>query len=111
MSHITLRDSRTSSRERLQGVLQERAKKEHGELYESGENIVVAWEEISQENGVPICNYGWAVAHSQGTSLGYEALFSYPVLRRSIDDSKTRETVALLSKLVADAKFAEPKLV
>jgi hypothetical protein len=37
-------------------------------------------------------------------------LFSYTVLRRSIDDSKTRETVALLSKLVAEAKFAEPKL-
>jgi hypothetical protein len=40
-----------------------------------------------------------------------EALFSSTVLRRSIDDSKTRGTVALLSKLVADAKFAEPKLV
>ena len=39
--------------------------------YESGENIVVAWEEISQENGASICNYWWAVAHSQGTSLGY----------------------------------------
>jgi hypothetical protein len=111
VSLITLNGPGKGSKERLKELLNERAQKEAGELYESGENIVVAWEQISEEGGDPICNYWWAVAHSSGPNLGREALFSYTVLRERSEDIQTKETVSLIGKLVADARFTEPQIV
>jgi hypothetical protein len=111
VSLLTLRSPGKGSREQLRTILAERSRKSRGDLYESRDNIIVAWEEMSEEDGVPICNYWWAVGHSHGLDMGHEALFSYTVVRKYRDDSKTHETVALLAKLVADARFAQPKVV
>lgn len=111
VSLITVTDPSKCSRERLGELLRERAQKEAGELYESGENIVAAWRQLSEESGVPICNYWWAVGHSFGPSLAREALFSYTVLRERSDDAETKGTVSLIGRLVADARFTDPKIV
>jgi hypothetical protein len=47
VSLLTLRKGDTS-RAQLYKLLTHRADKEHGRLYESGENIVVAWEQLSK---------------------------------------------------------------
>jgi hypothetical protein len=111
VSLITLTKPGKCAKEQLKELLTERARKEDGKLYESGENIVAAWKQLSEENGSSICNYWWAVSHSLGPSLGCEALFSYTVLREHSDDPETRETVSLLEKLVGDARFTDPKIV
>jgi hypothetical protein len=105
VSLLTLRKG-DASRAQLYELLADRANKEHGHLYESGENIVVAWEQLSEQNGVPICNYWWAVAHSHSPTLGHEALFSYTILRERRTDPGTLQTLNLLAALVADARFA-----
>jgi hypothetical protein len=109
VSLITLKETMACSEE-LRELLADRAKKEGGELYESGENTVVAWEEASEQDGVPICLYWWAVGHCHRASLGREALFSYTILGDRHEDPATTETVALLAQLVADARFTEPKV-
>jgi hypothetical protein len=110
VSLITLKASGKASKEQLRALLAEKAQKEQGSLCEVGDNIVVAWEELSEEDGVPICNYWWAVGRSHGPNLGHEALFSYTVLREHREDSETQETVSLLAGLVADATLAAPKI-
>ena len=110
VSLLTLR-SGNASREHLYKLQAERADKERGHLYDCADNIVVAWEQISKENGMPICSCWWAVGHSHGPNLGYEALFSYTILHERRDDPETQETVALLAKLVADARFTETKVI
>jgi len=104
-SLLTLKNT---SRERLYEHLNERAKKESGDLYESGDNIVVAWEQMSDEDGVLICNYWWAVGHSHGPNCCHEALFSFTVVREGREDPETQEELSLIAQLVADAKFVEP---
>ena len=111
VSLITLKGPGKATRDRLVELLTERAREEQGTLYESRDNIVVAWEEISSEAGDEICNYWWAVAHSAGTDLAREALFSYTVLLEQRQEPANQQTVALLGKLVADAKFQAPKTV
>ena len=71
----------------------------------------MAWKQLSEENGSPICNYWWAVGYSFGSNLAREALFSYTILRDRSEDKDTRETVSLIGSLVADAQFADPKIV
>jgi hypothetical protein len=109
-SLITFKDTGKGSKERLRELLGEGAQKEAGELYESGENIVAAWERISEEGGVPIYNYWWAVGRSFGPNLGREALFSYTILREQSERAETREMVSLIAKLVSDARFTEPQI-
>jgi hypothetical protein len=109
-SLITLKGPARAPKERLRELLVERAQKEKGNLYEVGDNIVVAWERLSEETGIPICNYWWAVSHSHGPNLAHEALFSYTVLHERREDPETQETVGLLAKLVADATFAAPEV-
>ncbi|MGA2745245.1 MAG: hypothetical protein ABSE44_11200 [Candidatus Sulfotelmatobacter sp.] len=106
-SLLTLKDT---SRERLCDLLNERAEKHGGDFYESGGNIVVAWEQLSEEDGIPICNYWWAVAHYHSLNVAHEALFSYTIPRERLEDPETQLTLSLLAKLVADARFAEPKI-
>ena len=110
VSLITLTNAGKCSKERLTELINERAHQEAGELYESGENIVAAWKQLSEEGGFPICNYWWAVAHSFSPNLAREALFSYTILRERSEDAETRKTVSLISKLVADAQFNDPKV-
>lgn len=110
VSLVTLKGPGKASKEHLRELLAERAQKERGDFYEVGDNIVAAWEQLSEENGVPICNHWWAVGHSYGPDLGHEALFSYTVLGDRREDTETRGTVGLLAKLVADATFAAPKI-
>jgi hypothetical protein len=110
VSLITLKAPGKGSNEQLRALLAERAQKERGSLCEVGDNIVVAWEELSEEDGVPICNYWWAVGRSQGPNLAHEALFSYTVLRERREDSEAQQAVSLLARLVADATFAAPKI-
>jgi hypothetical protein len=109
VSLLTLK-SGNASREQLYKLLAERADKEHGQIYEFASNIVVAWEQLSKEDGVAICNYWWAVGHSHSPNLGHEALFSYTILQERRAASETEETLKLLGELVADARFAEPKI-
>ena len=62
VSLITLTNPGECSKEQISELLNERAQKEAGEFHESGENIVVAWKQLSEESGSPICNYWWALA-------------------------------------------------
>ena len=100
---------RNISREQLHQLLKRRADKRVGSLYESGDNIVISWEQLSVEDGIPICNYWWAVVHYHGPNLSHEALFSYTILRKQHEDPATKEILFLVAKLVADAQFTEPK--
>jgi hypothetical protein len=109
VSLITLTNPGKCTKKRLKELLTDRAEKEAGNLYESGENIVAAWKQLSEENGSPICNYWWAVGHSFGPDFGREALFSYTILRERTEDVETLKTVSLINKLVADAQFNDPK--
>ena len=111
VSLITVKDLKTSCRDRLLGFLKERARKESGELYESGENIVVAWERPSEQDGVLLYLYWWSVGHCHGSSLAREAMFSYTILRERRDDPDTQSTVSLIAELVANSRFTEPKIV
>jgi hypothetical protein len=106
-SLLTLKNT---SKEQLRDLLTERAEKHRRELYESGDNVVVAWEQMSEEDGVLICNYCWAVAHFHSPALTHDALFSYTILRERSEDPDTRETLLLVAKLVAEANFTEPKI-
>ena len=108
VSLLTLRRPGEVSKEQLRAIFAERARKEQGELYESGDNIIVNWEQLSEENGIPICNYWWAVGHSHGADVAREALFSYTVVRTYCDTPESHETVALLAGLFASAQFASP---
>ncbi len=109
VSLITLTNPGQCSKGRLCELLNERAQKEAGEFYESGENILAAWKQLSEESGSPICNYWWAVAHSFGPNLAREALFSYTILRERGEDTEALETVSLIGRLVADAQFPDPE--
>jgi len=109
VSLITLTNPGKCSKEQLSELLNERAQKEAGELYESGENIVAAWKQLSEEKGSPICNYWWAVGYSFSTNLAREALFSYTILRERSEEPETRKTVSLIGRLVAEAEFPEPE--
>jgi hypothetical protein len=111
VSLITLANPGECTKERLKELLTERARKESGELYESGENIVAAWKQLTEENGSPICNYWWAVSHSLGSNLGREALFSYTILRERSEETGTLETVSMIGRLVADTQFPDPKIM
>jgi hypothetical protein len=111
VSLITLTNPGRCSKEQLSKLLNERAQEKVGELYESGENIVVAWKHLSEESGSPICNYWWAVGHSFGPNLAREALFSYTILREQSEDPENRKTVSMIGRLVADAQFLECKVV
>ena len=111
VSLITLTNPGECSKEQISELLNERAQKEAGEFHESGENIVVAWKQLSEESGSPICNYWRAVGHSFGANLAREALFSYTILRERSEETETRGTVSLIGRLVADAQFADPKMV
>jgi hypothetical protein len=111
VSLITLTNPEACSRERLGELLHERARKEAGEFYESGENIVASWRQLSEESGSPICNYWWAVGYSFGPNLAREALFSYTILRDRSDETEIRETVSLIGRLVAEVQFANPNIV
>ena len=109
VSLITLTNPGKCSRERLTELINERAHQEGGELCESGENIVAAWNQLSEQGGSPICNYWWAVAHSFGPNLAREALFSYTILQERSEDTEALETVSLIGRLVADAQFPDPE--
>jgi hypothetical protein len=107
VSLLTLTNPGKCSKERLRKLSNERAQKEKAELYESGENIVAAWKQLSEEGGCAICNYWWAVGHSFGPNLAREALFSYTILRERSEDSETQKTVSLIGRLVAEAQFSD----
>lgn len=111
VSLITLKGTSKASKEQLREILAERAQKEQGHLYESGENIVLAWQQTLEEGEEPITNFWWAVSHSHGPSLAHEALFSYTILRERGEYPETQETLSLIAQLVADARFAEPKVI
>jgi hypothetical protein len=111
VSLITLTNAGKCSKERLTELLNERAQKEVGKFYESDENLVVAWKQLSEESGSLTCNYWWAVGHSFGPNFAREALFSYTVLRDRSEETQTREAVSLVGRLVAGAQFADPKIV
>lgn len=90
-SLITLTNPGECSKEQISELLNERAQKEAGEFHESGENIVVAWKQLSEESGSPICNYWWAVGHSFGANLAREALFSCTILRERSEETEPEE--------------------
>jgi hypothetical protein len=96
-----------TSKDKLRNLIAERAEKECGRVYESGDNIVVAWERLSEQDGVPICLCWWVVAHCFESGLGHEAIFSYTILRQHRQDPQTMERISLLAQLVSAAEFAE----
>ena len=99
------------SPQELRSLLNERAVLEDGKLFEAGDNVVVAWENQSHENGDPITNFWWAVGHYHEPTLSHEAMFSFTVLAEQQKTPETVETVALLSQLVAQSEFAPPGTV
>ena len=99
------------SREELRSLLDKRAVREDGRLFEAGDNLVVAWEKQSQEDGEPITHFWWAVGHYHEPTLSHEAMFSFTVLTEQKTASETVETVALLNQLVAQAEFAPSRPV
>ncbi len=111
VSLLTLTAHGTSWRERLIERLSDRARKEGGEFYETTNNIVAKWEKSSEQDGVPIYLYWWAVGHCHDSGVGQEALFSYTILESRRDDPESQDTVSLIDELVADARFTEPRLI
>jgi hypothetical protein len=95
----------------LRSLLDERAQKERGELFEVGDNLVVAWTKDSEEDGDPITHFWWAVGHYHEPKLSHEALFSYAVLLERKAEPEILRTVELLGELFSQAKFAPPKVV
>ena len=87
------------------GHLAERAQRERGKFYEIGPNFVVAWNRPSEENGVLIYQYSWAVFRCVEPELSREALFSYTILRDRKDDPENQSTVSILSDLVGNAEL------
>lgn len=110
VSLISLKGPGKTSKDVIFEHLTERAEEEHGTLYESGENIVLAWGKVSRESGQDIHIYWWAVAYSHGPTLAHEALFSYTVLLNRWQTPENMKTVALLGDLVSEAQFQAPKL-
>jgi hypothetical protein len=88
-----------------QGTYGGESAKVGGTLRTSGDNIHVAWETRSEEDGVPIYHYWWAVGRSHGPELSREALFTYTILIGRREHAETKETVSLLSNLIANAEF------
>jgi hypothetical protein len=106
-SLLTLKNT---SREKLRELFNEKAMQRCGDLCETGDNLIVAWKQISEQDGISICNYWWAVGHSSGPTLCHEALFSYTILHERLEEPETQEALSLVGKLVADATFAAPKI-
>jgi len=93
----------------LRSLLNERALSENGNLYDSGDNVAVAWEKKSHEDGSPIVNFWWAVGHYHEPALCHEAMFSFTVMADRAKDAETIETVVLLSESVAKSEFTPSK--
>ena len=110
VSLLTLKSPGRASKERVREFLAKRARKRQADLYEVGDNVIVAWVESSEEEGTPIYNYWWAVGPNVDPNLSHEALFSYTILRERRDDVTTQETLDLLAELVAGARFAPPNM-
>jgi hypothetical protein len=104
VSLITAKDSSMKTRAHLG----ERAQQENGELYQSDRNLIAKWEKPSQEDGVPIYQYWWAVLGSLGPELSREALFSYTILLNRRDNAETQDDVCILSDLFCNAEFSDP---
>lgn len=104
VSLITAKNSFAGARD----LLAERTRQRNGKLRQSGLNLVATWENLSQEDGVPIYHYWWAVLHSLGPEVIREALFSYTVLADHRDDEETQDAVSVLSKLFCNAEFSHP---
>jgi hypothetical protein len=110
VSLISNREPSERLPEELRSLLAERADKRNGRLFESGSNIVVEWMKDSEQDGDPITQFWWAVAHYHGPTLSHEALFSYTVLTVRKTDAETLRTVELVRELVSQAKFTPPKV-
>jgi len=95
----------------LRSLLNERALSENGRLYDSGNNIVVAWEKKSHEDGNPIINFWWAVGQYHEPTLSHEVMISFTVMADREKDAQTIETVALLTQLVAKSELRSSKPV
>jgi hypothetical protein len=104
---VSLITAKNSSAKALD-LLAERARQENGKLHQSGPSSAATWEKPSQEDGVPIYQYWWAVLHSIGPELSREALFSYTVLADRRADAETQDTVSILSDLFCNAEFSDP---
>lgn len=108
VSLISIKGPGERPREEIRSLLTERAKQEHGELFEVDDNIIVEWTKDSEEDGDPITHFWWAVGHYHGPRLSHEALFTYTVLTARKADSETLKTIDLLGELVSHAKFSRP---
>jgi hypothetical protein len=97
-----------NSSAKAQDLLAERARQEGGGLYKSERNLIAKWERPSEEDGVPIYQYWWAVLRSLGPELSREALFSYTVLANRQSDAETQDAVSVLSDLLCKAEFSDP---
>ena len=104
VSLITAKNSSAKARD----LLAERARQESGKLYQLGQNLIATWERSSQEDGVPIYQYWWAVLRSLGPDHSREALFSYTILADRRNHAETRDTVSALSDLICAAEFSNP---
>jgi hypothetical protein len=104
VSLITAKNSSAKARD----LFAERARQESRNLYQSDRNLIARWERPSQEGGVPIYQYWWAVLHSLGPDLSREALFSYTVLAERRGDAETQDAVSILSDLFCKAGFSDP---
>ena len=111
VSLISLRKADGASPEELERLLAERAEKEDGVLYKAGKNLVVAWEQLSEENGIAIINYWWAVGHCHGPHLSHQAMFSYTITKDTSQEPETADMLKLLLELAAGAQFTEPTIV
>jgi hypothetical protein len=104
VSLITAKNSSAKARD----LLAERARQRNGKLRQLGPNSVATWEKPSQEDGVAIYQYWWAVLQSLGPELIREALFSYTVRADHRGNAETQDAVSLLSDLFCNAEFSDP---
>lgn len=111
VSLISIKGPKCHSAEELRSLLDARAREERGALLEVGDNIVVAWKKDSEEDGVPITNFWWAVGHFHGPALSHEAMFSFTVLREREGQSETLRTVEMVGNLVGQASFTQPNAI
>lgn len=86
-------------------------RQEHGDavyVEEETQNVVRVRENDSVEAGSGAYVYYWYVANSSMPDLVHEAVFTFTILKKRIEESKTKDMVALIWNLVTHAQFSQP---
>ena len=104
VSLITAKNSFAGAR----NLLAERTRQRNGKLRQSGLNLVATWENLSQEDGVPIYHYWWAVLHSLGPEVIRKRSFLIPSLQTTGTMRKRKTLYPFYLSFFATQNFLIP---